>query len=83
MIEISATQFSRNLDSTVEQCIDNHNILKIKRKKGESFVIIGESDWKAIEETLYLNQIPGLVASIHASAQEPLSEGTFFEELEW
>jgi antitoxin YefM len=83
MIEISAVQFSRNFDSKVEECIDNHEVLKVRRKKGESFVVIGESDWKAIEETLYLSRIPGLVASIKEAAAEPLSEGTPLEELEW
>jgi PHD/YefM family antitoxin component YafN of YafNO toxin-antitoxin module len=83
MIEISAVQFSRNLDLKVEQCIDNHEVLKVMRKKGENFVVIGESDWKAIEETLYLNRIPGLVESIREAAAEPLSEGTPLEELEW
>jgi len=39
--------------------------------------------WKAIEETLYLNQFAGLVESIHDAASESLDEGTRLEELDW
>jgi hypothetical protein len=36
-----------------------------------------------MEETLYLNQFPGLVESIHHAAAESLDEGTPPEELDW
>lgn len=83
MSEISAIQFSLNLDAEVERCISNHETLKVRREAGESFVVIGENDWRAIEETLYLSRIPGMVASIRQAAEEALSEGTPPEELEW
>ncbi|HAO22390.1 MAG TPA: prevent-host-death protein [Desulfobacteraceae bacterium] len=83
MPEISAIQFSRNFDSEIERCIRNHEALKVRREKGEGFVVIGESDWKSIEETLYLNQFPGLIASIREAAEESLSEGTPLEDIEW
>ncbi len=38
-------------------------------------MLIGAEDWQAIEETLYLNRIPGLVESIHQAHQEVLDEG--------
>jgi PHD/YefM family antitoxin component YafN of YafNO toxin-antitoxin module len=33
--------------------------------KGENFVVISATDWCAIEETLFSNRIPELVASIY------------------
>jgi PHD/YefM family antitoxin component YafN of YafNO toxin-antitoxin module len=47
------------------------------------FVVLGEKDWKAIEETLYLNQFPGLTESINDAANEPLDQGTALEDLDW
>jgi len=83
MPETSANEFRKNLKKQVDRCVANHEVLKVKRRNGENFVVIGEADWKAIEETLYLNRIPGLVKSIHQSDQEPLNQGTPLEELDW
>ena len=83
MRETTANLFRQSLKSEVDQCIDNHEVLRVTRRNGGNFVVLAESDWRAIEETLYLNQFPGLVASIHAAAQETLQEGTPLTELEW
>ena len=83
MRETTANFFRQNLKSEVEQCISNHDVLRVNRRNGENFVVISETDWKAIEETLYLNQFPGLVESIHDAANEALEEGTPLEELTW
>jgi PHD/YefM family antitoxin component YafN of YafNO toxin-antitoxin module len=83
MLKTTVIKFRDNFVSQIEQCIDNHEVLKVERERGENFVIIGEGDWSAIEETLYLNQIPGLAESIRKSADEPLSEGRHLEELDW
>ncbi len=83
MRETTANFFRQHLKSEVEQCISKHDVLRVNRRNGENFVVIGEADWNAIEETLYLNQFPGLVESIHESASEALEEGTPLEELAW
>ncbi|CCK78957.1 type II toxin-antitoxin system Phd/YefM family antitoxin [Desulfobacula toluolica] len=83
MTETTANEFRKRLKHYVDMSILNHDILKIKRRNGENFVVIGEKDWKAIEETLYLNQFPGLVESIKDAAKEPLDEGTCLEDLDW
>lgn len=81
--EITSEKFKNNLDTEVRRCIDNHKALKVKRADGEAFIVIGETDWKSIEETLYLNRIPGMAESILKAAEEPLSLGTDLEELDW
>ena len=83
MPETTSNIFRKTLKSQVDNAIANHEILKVKRRNGENFVVIGEKDWKAIEETLYLNQFPGLVESIHEADKEPIEEGTPLEELDW
>ena len=83
MPETSANEFRKNLKSKVDETIANHEVLKVSRKNGENFVVIGEKDWRAIEETLYLNQFPGLVDSIHEAEREPLEEGTALGDMDW
>lgn len=41
----------------------NHEPITITGKKGDA-VLISADDWRAVEETLYLNSIPGMVESI-------------------
>ncbi len=83
MPETSANEFRKKLKSHVDQTIAGHQVLKVKRKNGENFVVIGEKDWRAIEETIYLNQFPGLVQSIHEANHELLEHGTKIEDLDW
>ncbi len=58
-------------------------MLKVKRRDGEDFILIGEKEWQAIEETIFLNQIPDLVKSIQEVEKEPIEMGTPLEELDW
>lgn len=83
MLEISATLFKKNLNKEIEKCVNNHEILRVKRRGAEDFIVISDKDWKAIEETIYLNQIPGLVESILQAKKEPIEDGKPLEELEW
>nr|VFJ75752.1 MAG: Antitoxin component YafN of the YafNO toxin-antitoxin module, PHD/YefM family [Candidatus Kentron sp. FW] len=83
MLETTAIKFREDFEHEVARCIDNHETLKVNRDKGENLIVIGEADWRAIEEALYLNRIPGLVESIHEAAGEPLSEGTRLEDIDW
>ena len=83
MNETTANEFRKKLKHYVDMSILNHDVLKINRRNGENFVVLGEKDWNAIEETLYLNQFPGLVKSIKDAAKEPLNNGTSFEDLTW
>lgn len=82
MLETTANEFRKTLKAKVDDCINNHEVLKVKRRSGENFVVLGEEDWRAVEESLYLNQFPGLVDSIHKAAEEPISEGTALEDLD-
>jgi len=49
--------------------------------KRNNVVMISQEDWNAIEETLYLNNIPNMVSSIQEAMNAPDSE--FSETVEW
>ena len=80
---VTAEVFCRDVDQEVDKTIDEHMVLHVHRGEGRDFVVLSAEDWGAIEETLYLNQIPGLADSIREAAEEPLELGTRLEDLEW
>ena len=71
-----------NLYRLIDEIAENHQPITIKGKRNDA-VLVSREDWEAIAETIYLNNIPGMVDSIKEAAAEPLSEGTPLEELEW
>lgn len=49
---------------------DLDNPVKIVNTKGDNAVILSEKDWNSIQETLYLQSIPGYVESIKKADEE-------------
>ena len=79
MTSISITKARANLYQTVSEVNESSQPITITNNRGKKAVLIGEEDWKAIQETLYLNSIPGLSQSILASKEEDLSECTSYD----
>lgn len=71
-----------NLYRLIDEIAENHQPITIKGKRNDA-VLVSREDWEAISETIYLNNIPGMVESIQEAAAEPLCEGTLLEELDW
>ena len=55
----------------------------ITNTRGKNAVLIGEEDWKAIEETLYLMSIPGMTESIIEEGNTDISECLDGSEAAW
>ena len=52
--------------------------------RGKNAVLISEDDWRAIQETIFLNSIPGMTESILEGGNTPLSECLEYnEDEEW
>ncbi len=81
--EVSAHHFRSHLKLEVDRVAENHDVLRVKRRNGSDFVVLSAEDWRAIEETLYLNHVPNLVESLHEADREPLEEGVPLAELDW
>ena len=79
MTSISITKARANLYQTVSEVNESSQPITITNNRGKNAVLIGEEDWKAIQETLYLNSIPGLSQSILESKEEDLSECTNYD----
>ena len=69
----SATNARQNLFRLIEQVNEEHEPLLITGKKG-SAVLVSADDWRAIEETLFFNSIPGMTESIRDRMSTPSSE---------
>ena len=83
MLETTATKLFQNFPKEIEPCFNNHETLHVKQRDGKDFVIISAEDWQAISETIFLNQIPNMVDSIHNAANEPLEQGVKLQDLDW
>jgi antitoxin YefM len=71
-----------NLSNLIDDVAKGHLPIAISSDFNDA-VLISKEDWDAIQETLYLNQIPNLVESIKQSSHEPLEDCIRLEDLEW
>ena len=71
-VNLSAAQ--KNLYRRIMDVNEYFSPITITNSKGKNAVLLSEQDWNAIQETLYLNSIPGMVDSILSSRQEDASE---------
>lgn len=80
MATITATEARSKLYSLIDEAESSHEPIVITGKRGNA-VLVSESDWNAIKETLYLLSIPGMRESIIEGMKEPLEESS--KELDW
>ena len=82
MTSINATSARKNLYQLISD-VNNHNTpVTITNSRGKNAVLLSEDDWNAIQETIYLNSVPGMVESITQADNEPLSERTVYDPKE-
>ena len=72
MTAINATAARRNLYQLISEVNENRRPVIMMNTRGKNAVLLSEEDWNAVQETLYLNAIPGMTASILAADHEPL-----------
>ena len=77
---ISTTEARKNIYRLVDQTNKTHEPIQISGKHNNA-VLIGEEDWRNIQETLYLTSIPGLRESIIEGMKTPVSDTS--EKLDW
>ena len=80
MPTLSATEARTKLYRLIDQASFSHEPIVIKGKRGNA-VLISEDDWRSIQETMYLLNIPGMRASIREGLATPIEDCT--EEIDW
>ncbi len=80
MTATTLTKAQKNLAQLVEEVNDSSDpIIIVNEGSGKNAVLVSEEGWNSIRETMYLYSIPGMVESIKAASQEPLSEYTPYD----
>ena len=79
MTSINITKARAKLNQIVSEVNESSQPIMIVNNRGKNAVLIGEEDWKAIQETLYLNSIPGMSQSILASKEKYISYRSSFK----
>ena len=80
MTTLSATAARKQLYSLLDDVADSHEPIHITGKR-HSAVLVSADDWRAIEETLFLESIPGMKDSIVKGLKTPV--GNCEKELDW
>ena len=80
MTTLNATDARSNLYKLIDETASTHEPILITGKRTNA-VLLSESDWKAINETLYLLSIPGMRESIKDGMSEDISQSS--KELDW
>lgn len=83
MTAISVTKARENIYQLLADVNRNSQPVTITNNNGKNGVLIGEEDWNAIQETLYLNSVPGLAESIISGGNTPLEECLSEDEVDW
>ena len=82
MSAINITNARKELYNLVEDVNLYSEPTLIVSEKGNA-VLISESDWNAIQETIYLNSIPGMVESIKEGMDTAIENCVPEEDVEW
>jgi prevent-host-death family protein len=80
MATLSATEARKNLYRLIDETSATHEPITITGKRGNA-VLLSESDWKAIQETMFLVNIPGMRESIIEGLKTPIEDCS--EDLDW
>ena len=80
MTTVNVTEARANLYKPIDDASVSHEPVVITGKRGNA-VLLAESDWNAINETLYLLSVPGMRESILEGMRENIEDTS--TELEW
>lgn len=80
MLSMTAREAQTQLNRLLGEVAKSHEPVLITNKDS-NVVLISEKEWRAIQETLYLQSIPGMQESIKEGLEVPLEACS--EELSW
>lgn len=83
MNAMNVTQARANLFKLIAAVNSDSEPITLTNNKGKNAVLIGEDDWNAIQETLYLNSIPGMADSLKAGMEASLADCVSEKEVLW
>lgn len=73
MKTVTATSARADLYNLIDSTLSDHEPVQITGKRGNA-VLLSEPDWRALQETLYLLNIPGMRDSILQGMSEEIDQ---------
>ena len=83
MTAITAVKAKENIYQLIQDVNLNSAPVTILNSEGKNAVLIGEDDWKAMEETIYLMSIPGMAESIISGGNTSIEDCLDESEVDW
>jgi antitoxin YefM len=80
MTNLTASEARKRLYALVDDVSESHEPVRIAGKRNAA-VLLSEEDWRAIQETLYLDSIPGMRESIIKGLRTPVEKCK--QDLDW
>jgi antitoxin YefM len=68
-MELSVNKFRANLKIFVDKAINEHMVIRVKRRAGKDFIVISAEDWDREQETLYILRNKELMSQVAESMQ--------------
>ena len=82
MNAMNATKARTNLFKIMAFVNDNSQPLTLTNSNGKNAVLVGQNDWNAIQETMYLNSVSGMTESLIKGKNTPLADCLSEDEVE-
>ena len=83
MTVITAAKARENINQLIQDVNTSYAPITITNSKGKNAVLVGEDDWQAIEETLHLMEILGMVESIIEGGKTKIEDCLDENEVDW
>ena len=83
MNTMNVTKARTNLIKIMAFVNDNSQPLTLTNSNGKNAVLVGQNDWNAIQETMYLNSVSGMTESLIKGKNTPLADCLSEDEVEW
>ncbi len=73
----------KELNSIIDNITQFNETVTIVSNDKKAVVLLSMEEWNGIQETLYLQSIPGMTQSIKEAASEPLELGIDAARVDW
>jgi len=80
MDNMNATEVRKDIYRLIDEINTTHRPIRVSGKRNK-VVMVAESDWEAMKETVYLLSIPGFEESIKEGDSTPIEE--CMEDIGW
>ena len=75
MRHVTANTAQKDFDIIFDDVMRFNEPITIVSDDNKAGVLISMEEWRGMQETIYLQSIPGMIKSIKEAAAEPISEG--------